>query len=78
MASAVVAPTLSWPIILRLDGESALRNVTLTLIVLMMVVNALTKYVIFRARNLHLSYIIGNALRGMMVRDHCRRGQTLG
>lgn len=46
--------------LLRLDGESALRNVALTLIVFMMVVNALTNYVIFRARNLHLSFVIGN------------------
>jgi tryptophan-rich sensory protein len=47
--------------LLRLDDDSALRNVALTLILFMMVVNALTNYVIFRARNLHLSYIIGNA-----------------
>ena len=46
--------------LLRLDGDSALRGIALTLILLMMVVNALTNYVIFRARNLRLSFIIGN------------------
>lgn len=53
--------------LLRLDGETALRNVALTLIVFMMVVNALTNYVIFRARNLHLSFIIGNVFPLMDV-----------
>lgn len=46
--------------LLRLDGDSALRSVALTLMLFMMVVNALTNYVIFRARNLRLSFIIGN------------------
>jgi len=46
--------------LLRLDSDSALRNVALTLILFMMVVNALTNYVIFRAQNLRLSFIIGN------------------
>ena len=40
---------------------SSLARVTLTLIVSMMVANALTNLVIFRARNLHLSYAIGCA-----------------
>ena len=46
--------------LLRLDGDSALRYVVLALISFMMVANALTNYVIFRARNLRLSFIIGN------------------
>jgi translocator protein len=46
--------------LLRLGGGSALRGVALTLILFMMVVNALTNYVIFRARNLRLSFIVGN------------------
>lgn len=46
--------------LLRLDGDSALRSAALTLILFMMVVNALTNYIIFRARNLRLSFIIGN------------------
>lgn len=46
--------------LLRLDSASAIRAVALTLILFMMVVNALTNYVIFRARNLRLSFIIGN------------------
>jgi tryptophan-rich sensory protein len=43
--------------LLRLDS-SALRNVALALIMFMMVVNALTNYVIFRARDLRLSFIV--------------------
>lgn len=46
--------------LLRLDDGSVLRGAALTLILFMMVVNALTNYVIFRARNLLLSFIIGN------------------
>ena len=46
--------------LLKLDSDSALRGVALTLILFMMIVNALTNYVIFRARNLRLSKIIGN------------------
>jgi len=46
--------------LLRLDSGSALRSVALTLILFMMIVNALTNYIIFRARNLRLSFIIGN------------------
>lgn len=44
--------------LLRLDG-SMLRSATLALVLLMMVVNALTNYIIFRARNLRLSSIVG-------------------
>jgi tryptophan-rich sensory protein len=46
--------------LLRLGSDSALKGVALTLILFMMFVNALTNYVIFRARNLRLSFIIGN------------------
>jgi benzodiazapine receptor len=46
--------------LLRLYSDSALRGLALALISFMMVVNALTNYVIFRARNLRLSFIIGN------------------
>jgi tryptophan-rich sensory protein len=45
--------------ILRLDSDSALGNTALTLILFMMVVNALTNYIIFRAQNLRLSFIVG-------------------
>src|SRR5918997_1299729 len=40
--------------LLRLDSDSALRPAALALILFMMVVNALTNYVIFRAQNLRL------------------------
>ena len=46
--------------LLRLGGDSAFRVAALALILFMMAVNALTNYVIFRARNLRLSFIIGN------------------
>jgi tryptophan-rich sensory protein len=46
--------------LLTLDSDSVLKPVALTLILFMMVANALTNYVIFRARNLRLSFIIGN------------------
>lgn len=46
--------------LLRLGGSSALGNSALALILFMMVVNALSNYAIFRARNLRLSFIIGN------------------
>lgn len=46
--------------VLRSDSDSSLRCMALALISFMMLVNALTNYVIFRARNLRLSYIIGN------------------
>ena len=45
--------------LLRLDGDSALWNAALTLILFMMLINALTNYIIFRARNLRLSFIVG-------------------
>ena len=44
--------------LLRLDS-SPLRNAVLALAVFMMVVNALSNYVIFRERNLYLSFVIG-------------------
>jgi tryptophan-rich sensory protein len=46
--------------LLRLDSNFTLRGVALALILFMMVVNALTNYVIFRARDLRMSFIIGN------------------
>jgi tryptophan-rich sensory protein len=52
--------------LLRL-GESALRGVALALILFMMAVNALTNYVIFRARDLRLSFIIGSLFPVMDV-----------
>lgn len=45
--------------LLRLDINSRLWSVAIALVVLMMILNALANYVIFRARNLYLSYIIG-------------------
>lgn len=45
--------------LLRLDG-SMLRRAALALVLIMMVVNALTNYIIFRARNLRLSFIVGS------------------
>lgn len=44
--------------LLRLDG-SMLRSAALALVLFMMTVNALTNYIIFRARNLRLSFIVG-------------------
>ena len=45
--------------LLRLGSDSVLRSAALTLISFMMGVNALTNYVIFRAQDLRLSFIIG-------------------
>ena len=45
--------------LLRLSSYSTRWYVTLGLIGFMMTVNGLTNYVIFRARNLRLSFIIG-------------------
>ena len=45
--------------VLRLDG-SVLRNATLALGLFMMVANALSNYVIFRARDLRRSFLIGS------------------
>jgi tryptophan-rich sensory protein len=53
--------------LLRLDGGSGLRVATLALMVFMMVVNALTNYAIFRARNLRLSFIIGSLFPALDV-----------
>ena len=44
--------------LLRLE-PSPIRSAALALVLFMMVVNALTNYVIFRARNLQLSFVIG-------------------
>ena len=46
--------------LLRLGGGSALRSAALALILFMMVVNALTNYIIFRAQDLRLSFIVGS------------------
>ena len=43
----------------RLSSNRALWYFALGLVVFMMIVNGLTNYVIFRARNLYLSFIIG-------------------
>ncbi|HKO43824.1 MAG TPA: TspO/MBR family protein [Pyrinomonadaceae bacterium] len=45
----------------RLETDSFVRIIALTLIVFMMIVNALTNYIIFRARNLYLSFMVGSA-----------------
>lgn len=45
--------------LLRFEGDYALWYLAVSLILFMMVVNALTNYIIFRARNLRLSFIIG-------------------
>jgi tryptophan-rich sensory protein len=45
--------------LLRL-GSSPLRNTSLALVLFMMAVNALSNYVIFRALNLFVSFIIGS------------------
>lgn len=46
--------------LLRLDTSSLLKPIAFALIAFMMLANALTNYVIFRARNLYLSFIIGS------------------
>jgi tryptophan-rich sensory protein len=45
--------------LLRLYGGYVLKYAALTLICFMMIVNALTNYIIFRARNLRLSFVVG-------------------
>jgi tryptophan-rich sensory protein len=45
--------------LLRLDSGSALRSAALALILFMMLVNALTNYLIFRAQDLRRSFIVG-------------------
>jgi tryptophan-rich sensory protein len=46
--------------LLLVNASSALKSAALTLIAFMMVVNALTNYLIFRARNLYLSFLVGS------------------
>lgn len=53
--------------LLRLDDDSTSRNVALVLIVFMMIVNALTNYLSFRAQKLHLSFIVGTLFPVMDV-----------
>ena len=53
--------------LLRLASHSALRYIVLALVSFMMAVNALTNYVIFRARDLRLSFVIGNLFPVMDV-----------
>lgn len=45
--------------LLRLENDSLPKMAALILIVFMMLVNGLTNYVIFRAKNLWLSFVIG-------------------
>ena len=45
--------------LLRINSDSTLRYAALSLVLFMMIVNALTNYIIFRAHNLRLSFIIG-------------------
>ena len=45
--------------LLKLTADSTLRYAAITLVLFMMAANALTNYIIFRARNLGLSFIIG-------------------
>ncbi|HET9441166.1 MAG TPA: TspO/MBR family protein [Longimicrobiales bacterium] len=45
--------------VLRLDYMSDLKSATIALVVGMMMINALTNYVIFRARNLKRAFVIG-------------------
>ena len=51
--------TVAWP--------SFLARVTMALIVVMMFANGLTNLVIFRARNLYVSYVIGCVFAGLDV-----------
>ena len=44
--------------LVRLDS-SVIRSAALALVLFMMIVNALTNYIIFRARNLRLSFAVG-------------------
>jgi tryptophan-rich sensory protein len=45
--------------LLRLESDSTLRNAALALILFMMIVNALSNYIFFRARDLRLGFIVG-------------------
>lgn len=51
----------------RLETDSVFKIIALTLIVFMMIVNALTNYIIFRARNLYLSFVVGSAFPVMDI-----------
>lgn len=51
----------------RLETDSFVKIIALTLIVSMMIVNALTNYIIFRARNLYLSFMVGSAFPVMDI-----------
>jgi tryptophan-rich sensory protein len=51
--------------LLSTTPTSPLAGATLALIIAMMLGNALTNLVIFRARNLHLSYVIGGVFAGL-------------
>lgn len=53
--------------LLSLDGSSALRIVAITLISLMMIINAIANYIIFRAENLRLSFLVGTLFPFMDV-----------
>jgi benzodiazapine receptor len=43
----------------RLNTDSLVKPIALTLMMFMMIVNALTNYIIFRAQNLRLSFVVG-------------------
>ena len=45
--------------LLRLNSDSALRPLAFALILFMMIVNALANYIIFRAQNLRLNFVVG-------------------
>ena len=51
----------------RLNTDSLVRPIALTLMMFMMIVNALTNYIIFRAQNLHLSFAVGSVFPIMDV-----------
>lgn len=44
----------------RIENASVVRSIAIALVLLMMATNAVTNYVIFRARNLRLSFLIGS------------------
>lgn len=45
--------------LLRIDSDSALWHAALALVLFMMTVNALANYIIFRLRDLRLSFFVG-------------------
>src|SRR5689334_72701 len=45
--------------LLTIESRPSLRVVALTLILFMMVLNAITNYIIFRSQDLRLSFIVG-------------------